>query len=175
MCVGRFLVMVGALLWCPSKDKYLLLKRSQDRDVGGGQWECITGRIDQGEGFSDALRREIYEEVGIEAQVDFMIGTNHLYRGDERPENEMVGLFYCCSVDAPETIQVSAEHSEHRWVSAAEAREFLGKHWLVGLIERAEAIRAWLPSELLENHELHEWTNCTKVCGRKCHDLEYVR
>ncbi len=151
MSVGRFLAMIGALLWCPSSNKYLLLKRSQDKDVGGGHWECVTGRLDQGEGFSDAIRREVYEEVGVEVQVEFIIGTTHFYRGDKRPENEMVGVLYCCSVDAPETIKMSWEHSEHRWVTAEQARELLSdEHWLVRAIGRAEAIRARLPAELLD-------------------------
>jgi 8-oxo-dGTP diphosphatase len=155
MSVGRFLAMIGALLWCPSSNKYLVLRRSQDRDVGGGHWECVTGRLDQGEGFSDAVRREVNEEVGVEAQVEFIIGTNHMYRGDKKPENEMVGVFYCCSIDDPETIQVSSEHSEHRWVNAEEVRELLpDEHWLVRVIERAETIRAQLPSGLLELYRI---------------------
>ena len=154
MSIGRFLAMIGALLWCPSSNKYLLLKRSQDKDVGSGHWECVTGRLDQGESFSDAIRREVYEEVGVEAQVEFIIGTTHFYRGDKRPENEMVGVLYCCSIDDPDTIKMSWEHSEHRWVSAAEARELLpDEHWMVRMIERAEAIRAQLPSELLDLYQ----------------------
>jgi 8-oxo-dGTP diphosphatase len=149
--VGRFLAMVGALLWCPPANKYLMLRRAAHRDVGAGVWECVTGRLNQGEGFSEALRREVLEELGIEVQVEFIISTSHFYRGDERPENEMVGVLYCCSIDDPEAIQVSDEHSEHRWVTAQEARDLLSDtHWLVRVIQRAEAIRGMMPPELLD-------------------------
>ena len=63
----------------------------------------------------------------------------------------MVGVLYCCSTDDPEAIQVSNEHSEHRWVTAGEARDLLSDaHWLVRVIERAEAIRSLMSPELLD-------------------------
>ena len=155
MSIGRFFAMVGALLWHPSdvscNGRYLVLKRSADKDFGGGAWECVTGRVDQGEGFTDAVHREVYEELGIEVQIDFIVGTAHFFRGEIRPENEIVGVQYCCSVEDPQIIRASAEHSEHRWVTAEEAEALFPEgHWLGKLIRRAETIRALLPPELLE-------------------------
>lgn len=63
-----------------------------------------AGRLNQGDGFGDALRREIYEELGVSVHVDFVIGTSHFYRGEEKPENEMLGLQYRCSLDDPDSI-----------------------------------------------------------------------
>jgi len=156
MGIGRFCAFVGVLLWSPESDKYLLLKRAEHRDVGGGTWECVTGRLDQGESFSDALRREVHEELGVEVRVDFVVGTGHFYRGEKKPENEMVGIQFCASVDDPEAIRLSDEHSESRWVTAEEAYRLLpGDHWLVKVIGRAEVIRALLPSELVEYHRTY--------------------
>jgi hypothetical protein len=45
MSIGRFYAGVGALVWCASTQKYLVLKRSADKDFGGGAWECVTGRV----------------------------------------------------------------------------------------------------------------------------------
>ena len=92
MSIGRFFAGVGVLLRCSSDGRYLVLQRSDDKDFGVGAWECVTGRVDQGEGFTDAVRREIREELGVEAQIDFIVGTTHLYRGEPKPENEMVGV-----------------------------------------------------------------------------------
>ena len=41
--------MVGALVWRRSDGKYLLLQRSAQKDFAAGQWECVTGRVEQGE------------------------------------------------------------------------------------------------------------------------------
>ena len=154
MTVGRFSAMVGALLWRPADGKYLVLKRADDKDFASGVWECVTGRVDQGEGFTDAVHREVREELGVEVALDFIVGTAHFYRGEARPKNEMVGVQYCCSVQDPEAITVSAEHSAHRWVSAEEAEEMFGSsqspsHWLWKVIRRAEALRALMGSQAL--------------------------
>jgi hypothetical protein len=45
MSIGRFYAGVGALVWCASTQKYLVLKRSADKDFGGGAWECVTGQV----------------------------------------------------------------------------------------------------------------------------------
>ena len=135
MSIGRFYAAVGALLWHPADGKYLVLKRTADKDFGAGVWECVTGRVDQGEGFTEALHREVREELGIEVQIDFMIDTIHFYRGEARPENELVGVVYRCSLEDPEAIQTSWEHSEHRWVTADEAEALFPEgYWLVDLI-----------------------------------------
>jgi hypothetical protein len=82
--------------------------------------------------------------------VDFIVGTVHFFRGEPRPENEIVGVQYCCSVENPQDIRLSAEHTELCWITAEEAEGLLpGDHWLNKVIRRAEAIRALMPSELL--------------------------
>lgn len=109
MSPGRFCAMIGALVWHPATQRYLLLKRIASR---GGNWECVTGRLEQGESYTVALRREVAEELGVAVQFDFMIGTAHFYRGEKRVENEMVGVHFCCSLDNPEAVRMSDEHSE---------------------------------------------------------------
>ena len=151
MTIGRFSAGVAALVWCPADGKYLLLQRSAAKDFGGGAWECVTGRVDQGEGFTAAVRREVREELGVEVQVDFIVGTMHFYRGPATPANELVGVQYCCSLADPASIRISAEHSVCRWVTPAEAEGLLpAGHWLRRAIRRAEDIRALSPSALLE-------------------------
>ena len=62
----------------------------------------------------------------------------------------MVGVIYACSLDDPESIQTSWEHSEIRWVTLTEAKSLLpGDHWLIELIERAETMRSLMPDALL--------------------------
>jgi len=151
MSIGRFFAGIGALVWCVSTRKYLVLRRSADKDFGGGAWECVTGRVDQGEGFTEAVLREVYEELGARAHIDLIIGTTHLYRGEAKPENEMVGVQFCCSIENPEAIKTSWEHAEYRWVTAGEAQALLPEdHWLLKVIRRADAMRALMPRELLE-------------------------
>jgi 8-oxo-dGTP pyrophosphatase MutT (NUDIX family) len=155
MSIGRFFAGIGALVWCVSTQKYLVLRRSADKDFGGGAWECVTGRVDQGEGFTDAALREAYEELGVHARIDFIMGTMHFYRGEATPENEMVGVQFCCSIETPEAIKTSWEHAEYRWVTAGEAQALFPEgHWLGKVIQRAEAMRALMPPKLLDYYRV---------------------
>jgi 8-oxo-dGTP pyrophosphatase MutT (NUDIX family) len=150
MSIGRFYAGICALLRSPS-GKYLLAKRSPEKDFGAGGWECITGRVDQGEGFEQAVRREILEETGLqEIQIDFMIDTVHFYRGEPRAENELIGVSFCCSTDQPDAVQLSAEHAEGHWLTPDEIEALVpAGHWIVDLVRRAETIQRLASDELL--------------------------
>ena len=71
LSAGRFIGMVGMLVWHRSDGRYLLLRRSPDKDFAPGQWESGSGRLEQGEGFIEALRRESREELGL--RILFML------------------------------------------------------------------------------------------------------
>ena len=147
---GRFLAMIGALIRHPTDHRYLILQRSPEKDFAAGEYECVTGRVDQGESFTEALIREVREELGVDIQIEFILGATHFYRGPARPEYEMLGVLYCCSINEPDSIRKSWEHSEFHWVTAEEARAFLhADHWLLRLILAAERIRDHTDPDLL--------------------------
>lgn len=155
MSIGRFYAGIAALIWSPETSRYLLLRRSEHKDYAPGAWECVTGRVDQGEGFEDALRREVREELGVEVQVKHILGTTHFYRGSPDPENELVGVIYLCNLPDPSSIRIDAEHSEYRWLAAQQALDQLtvadpSTQWIRRVIQRAELIRPLLPESLLE-------------------------
>jgi 8-oxo-dGTP diphosphatase len=129
--------------------RYLLLQRASSKDVGAGSWECVTGRVDQGEGFEEALYREVREEIGAEPKIEFVLGTTHFFRGTAVPENELLGIAYACTIPAASAISLSNEHDAHHWFTAAELLDFLPeKHWLSPVVRRAEFMRSVWPDEL---------------------------
>ncbi len=156
--IGRFYGGIGAVIWSPEKQHYLLLRRAASKDFAPGVWECVTGRVDQGEGFEEAVRREVREELNTDVTLAFIIGTTHFYRGAAEPENELLGVVYGCTVDDAATIQLSAEHSEYRWVTFQEANALLtasdlSTQWLRRVLARAEIIRAHLPASLSQYYQ----------------------
>lgn len=153
--VGRFLGGVGALIFNPETEKYLLLKRAATKDFAAGAWECVTGRVDQGEGFDEAVVREVREEIGAHVVPKYILGTTHFYRGTAVPENELIGIVYLCTIVTSAAITISEEHDEYRWLSGAEALDMLAGNdattaWTRGVIERAEAVRSCLSTDLLK-------------------------
>ncbi|PWH16790.1 MAG: hypothetical protein DDG59_08870 [Anaerolineae bacterium] len=150
MSVGRFIGGVGALLWRSRDNRYLLLQRSPQKDYAQGIWEPVTGRLEQGEGFEDALRRELQEEVGLIAQPLCILGTTHFYRGAALAENELIGVVYLCHYDSDTSPRLSEEHIQAHWLTAEEAFSLLTDStpptlWTRRVIERAEALRKTIP------------------------------
>jgi 8-oxo-dGTP diphosphatase len=151
MPIGRFLCGIAALIWDPATDKYLLLRRADSKDFGARHWECPTGRVDQGESFTEALHREVREEIGAKVQIEFIIATTHFYRGADIPENELNGVIFGCSLASSGDVYFGEEHSEMHWLTAEQAYALLPEgHWLKDVIHRAENLRRLLPHELRE-------------------------
>jgi 8-oxo-dGTP pyrophosphatase MutT (NUDIX family) len=118
----------------------------------------VTGRVEQGESFSEAVRREALEELGQTVQVEFIVGITHFYRGAVGPEQEMVGVHYGCSVGEGQEIRLRQEHAACQWVTAHEAAGlFPVGHWLRELIGRAEVMRGLLPEALRQFHRTHSF------------------
>ena len=149
MPVGRFLGGIAALLWRPDQDRYLILRRSAQKDFGAGNWETVTGRVDQGEGYIEAVHREVSEELGVEVTITFVIGVTHFYRGDPpSADNELIGTVFCCTTHDPDAFTLSHEHDAHRWVTAAEAVAEFADSWLGQVIARADLMNRLLPDDL---------------------------
>ncbi|MBN2547815.1 MAG: NUDIX domain-containing protein [Anaerolineales bacterium] len=156
--IGRFLAGIAALIYDPQTQRYLLLRRASDRDFGADRWECVTGRVDQGESFAQSLHREVGEEIGGRVQIDFIVGTSHFYRGPATPEYELLSVLYGCTILNPDEIRFGAEHSEMRWVSADEALVLFPQgYWLREVIQRAETLRAHLPAVLIDMFHQNEF------------------
>jgi 8-oxo-dGTP diphosphatase len=155
MSIGRFYAGIAAVIWSPETKKYLLLRRSEQKDYARGIWECVTGRVDQGESFEDALHREVREELGVSVHIEHILGTTHFYRGSSSPENELVGVIYLCFLADPASIHIGPEHSEYRWLTTEQALDLLSATdpstlWARRVIERAEVIRPMLPKDLVK-------------------------
>lgn len=153
MPIGCFTAGIAALIWSHFTGHYLLLKRSDHKDFAPGVWECVTGRVDQGESFEDALRREVREELGVDVEIEHILGTTHFYRGPGN-ENELLGVVYLCSLSDPSSVRISPEHSEHRWLPANQALDLLSMsdastQWARRVIQRAEIVRPMLPEILV--------------------------
>lgn len=72
------------------------------------------------------MRREIREESGLEVKIVKLIRIYHIFRGEKTAENELVGIMYWCRTDN-ESVQLSEEHTDYKWISAEEALEMMEK------------------------------------------------
>jgi 8-oxo-dGTP diphosphatase len=77
-----------------------------------GKWQFAGGRMDTGESWQQALRREIWEETGITdfEIVNVMAVDNWIWEGV--PE---FGVYFYCRCHEQEII-ISKEHDQYRWL-----------------------------------------------------------
>jgi len=101
--------------------KYLIARRSPHlyRDIAG-LWDIIGGRINPGQTLLENLRREVKEETALEiAGEPRLIAAQDILR---IPGKHVVRLTYLGATDG--TPRLNEEHSEFRWVSAEELKDF---------------------------------------------------
>lgn len=78
------------------------------------KYEFPGGKVEQGESNSDALKRELMEEMEMKVSVsedDYFMSVTHTY-----PDFEITMHSYICKVDSQEFIR--KEHVDHKWLSA---------------------------------------------------------
>jgi 8-oxo-dGTP pyrophosphatase MutT (NUDIX family) len=100
---------------------YLLLRHEQ-----GGHWGFPKGRIEQGEGVLEAAMREVVEETGIrdiELVDGVSVTSRYPIRREGRPLLKTV-TYYAAKV-RNDSIHLSHEHTDGRWVSPDAATRLL--------------------------------------------------
>ncbi len=70
----EFVPCVGAIVR-DERDRLLLIRRANP--PAQGQWSLPGGRVEPGEDWHDAVRRELQEETGLVASVDRFVGEVH--------------------------------------------------------------------------------------------------
>jgi 8-oxo-dGTP diphosphatase len=95
--------------------RVLIAKRRKD-DRQGGKWEFPGGKIRPGETPESCLRRELFEELGIEARIGEPVGT-----WEHRYDHGSIRLLVYRVPEFSGTARAFS-HEEIRWVRPEELR-----------------------------------------------------
>ncbi|WP_078325208.1 (deoxy)nucleoside triphosphate pyrophosphohydrolase [Mycobacteroides salmoniphilum] len=117
------IVVAGAVI---DGDKLLIAQRSKPVELAG-QWELPGGKVVEGESESQALARELREELGIEVAVDSRLGEDVVV-------GNLVLRAYRARLDGG--IPHPHEHLALRWVTADE----------LDTVEWVPADGGWIPA-----------------------------
>lgn len=97
----------------------LFVKRSENDSFLPGSWELPGGGVEYGENIEKTLRREVKEECGLDIEVGFPITVSDYYMKDYKKEIQRVEIIFLCKLlNSTQTIILSHEHSEYKWVSS---------------------------------------------------------
>lgn len=103
--------------------KFLLLKRSPDEKYPN-IWQMVTGKIKDNEKAYETALRELKEETSLEAEELFSVPTINSVYLNESDEVCLIPVF-ACRVNTDSVTKISGEHIDFKWVSPAEAIEYL--------------------------------------------------
>lgn len=146
-------VVVGII----SQGKHVLLLRRK-KGTYAGLWALPGGKIEYGEHLEDAIRREIYEETGIETTFKEYAGTlsEHLLGREDIDEHF---LLHVCRLSALSSSLEPSSEGEPAWISIEEIDD----------IELITSDRQIL-QEMLEGEPVYR--HCT-IDKTSQHDLVY--
>jgi len=105
--------------------RVLIIKRSDYKDRGKGEWDIPGGGLAFDEAILDCLHREIMEETGLTVYVDRLLFAVTAVI-PTRTNDGVVGLVYICYANSDE-VTLSHEHTEYLWATKAQ---------LIGLLSR---------------------------------------
>lgn len=102
--------------------QHLIIRRKSKRLEG--TWQMVSGRIEAGETGWQAALREIREETGL--VPDRFYSANVLESFYEAGQNciNLIPVFVAF-IENDQTVQVSDEHSDYKWVRPEEAETYL--------------------------------------------------
>lgn len=114
------LQVVALALFHPVRKRYLIVRRNKQQTSGAGHWEFPGGKIDLGETQTQALVREILEELGFtmnEAGLKYVHSNQHKY-----PQRMVELHLYKYEKAIDEFLLV--DHDLHAWVDETEIATF---------------------------------------------------
>lgn len=101
-------------------NEYLMVKRSLDDEDCAGFWEMPSGKLEFGETVGQGLRREVFEEIGIDIALfeQKIIGISEYSSEKPGGTKYSVQLNYVIEVPTKELhIKLSNEHTEFVWAT----------------------------------------------------------
>ena len=98
-------------------DKYFIAQRNRYKHMGLS-WEFPGGKVEKGETFEIALKREIKEELNIEINIKNKLGEEN-YQDDKI--NVKLHYFICSHISGEVYLN---EHEDSAWVTKNEFKNY---------------------------------------------------
>lgn len=102
------------------------------------RWGFAKGHLQPGETTQAAARREVKEETGLQPDFDFSFSQKTQYRAFSGNLKQVT--YYLAKADPGKKVVPQASEIEAtRWVTLAEAPQYLTVHGKMGVLQKAQA------------------------------------
>jgi ADP-ribose pyrophosphatase YjhB (NUDIX family) len=98
------------------------------------KWECGGGQVRKGEGFESAIRRQIFEEFGLDVQPYSILQAYEIHGGVQRI---IPGIRWVCIAHEGRVRLNMREFTRYRWLKFPLPKSI---DWIGGVKEALEAI-----------------------------------
>jgi dihydroneopterin triphosphate diphosphatase len=117
--------MIEAHIFCKKKNgiEFLLLKRGE-KEIYGGLWQMVTGKIRKGEKAYNAALREIKEETGLKPKRFWVTPNVNPFYSHEKNYISLIPVF-AAEVQENSKVMICKEHTEFKWLKPHKAKEIL--------------------------------------------------
>ncbi|GIV54928.1 MAG: hypothetical protein KatS3mg039_1446 [Candidatus Kapaibacterium sp.] len=103
--------------------KHLVLRRSLQDHEYPGLWQCITGRVAEGETAFEAAQRELDEEIGVAVHQWWSLPVVASYYDRHY---DMLRFAVAFGAVVPPSARVRlTEHEDYRWLDCTHAQQML--------------------------------------------------
>jgi dATP pyrophosphohydrolase len=116
--------------------RFLIIKRQTS--YLHNTWQMVSGKIEEGEKAWEAALRELKEETGLVPDRFYSAEEVELFYEVSQNCINIVPIFVGF-IDSGQTVKLSPEHSEHKWVSADESAGLLSFEHQTKTMRKIEA------------------------------------
>ncbi len=116
--------------------EFLLLKRAE-KEIYGGLWQMVTGKVRKGEKAYRAALREIKEETGLNPKRFWVTPNVNQFYSHEKNFISLLPVF-AAEVEPGSDVTLCKEHCEFGWYNPSDAKRLLawpGQRRSVEIIE----------------------------------------
>ena len=129
-------------LFLNDKGEILVLRKNPSHGNSVEYWDLPGGRMEQGAGIEDTLKREIEEEMGVK---DFRIiklfdanMANTYTHGDGK--TRLLLVTYLCKLGAGKPISLDSEHTEYKWAGIKETKGLLAFKFPKSFLDKLDSL-----------------------------------
>ena len=117
--------MIEAHIFCKKKNgiEFLLLKRGE-KEIYGGLWQMVTGKIRKGEKAYNAALREIKEETGLKPKRFWVTPNINPFYSHENNYMSLISVF-AAEVTDNSKVTLCKEHTDFKWLKPDKAKKML--------------------------------------------------
>jgi|SRR5579859_800546 len=92
----------------------LIAQRTNERHLYPGKWECGGGQVHYGEGLNDAVKRQIFEEFGLEVEPYALLEIYEIHV--PAPKRIINGVRFLCLAGDGVIRLNEREFTQYQWV-----------------------------------------------------------